>query len=104
MATTKVQSVTRAFNILNAFDRQRTTLTSSEIAERIGLNDRGRIEVGAIADIAVMDLSSVQDHATFDQPHQYSSGVSHVLVNGVLVLQNGALTGKRPGRSLRSQE
>jgi N-acyl-D-amino-acid deacylase len=73
-------------------------------AERIGLSDRGRIEVGAIADIAVMDLSSVQDHATFDQPHQYSSGVSHVLVNGVLVLQNGVMTGKQPGRSLRSQK
>jgi len=40
MATTQVQSVTRAFSILNAFDRQRTTLTSTEIAERVGLNNK----------------------------------------------------------------
>jgi len=73
-------------------------------ADRIGLNDRGRIEVGAIADIAVLDLDKVQDHATFDQPHQLSTGVEHVLVNGVLVLQDGEMTGKRPGRSLRSRQ
>ena len=71
-------------------------------ADRIGLKDRGRIEVDAIADIAVMDLNTVQDHATFPQPHQYSSGVEHVLVNGVVVLRNGEMTGKRPGRSLRA--
>jgi len=73
-------------------------------AERIGLDDRGRIEVGAIADIAVMDLERVQDHATFDQPHQLSSGVLHVIVNGVLVLEDSQMTNKRPGRSLRSQQ
>ncbi len=72
-------------------------------ADRIGLTDRGRIEVGAMADIAVMDLGTVQDHATFDQPHQLSSGVQHVVVNGVVVLLNSEMTGARPGRSLRSQ-
>jgi len=73
-------------------------------ADRIGLNDRGRVEVGAIADIAILDLDKVQDHATFDQPHQLSTGVEHVLVNGELVLQDGEMTGKRPGRSLRSRQ
>jgi dihydroorotase/N-acyl-D-amino-acid deacylase len=72
-------------------------------AQRIGLNERGRISVGAIADIAVMDLGSVQDHASFDQPHRYASGVQHVLVNGVMVLKDGAMTGKRPGIPLRSR-
>jgi len=72
-------------------------------AQRIGLSDRGRIEVGAMADIAVLDLTIVQDHASFDQPHQYSSGVKHVLVNGVVVLRDNEMTGKRPGRSLRSR-
>ena len=71
-------------------------------AQRIGLQDRGRIQVGAIADIAIMDLDTVQDHAGFDNPHQYSSGVLHVLVNGEWVLRDGQMTGKRPGRSLRS--
>ena len=72
-------------------------------AQRIGLKDRGRIEVGAIADIAVMDLDTVQEHASFDQPHQFSTGVNYVLVNGVIVLKDGQMTGNRPGRSLRSR-
>ena len=72
-------------------------------AERIGLHDRGRIEVGAMADIAVLDLDTVQDHATFQDPHQYATGVQHVLVNGVIVLKDKEMIGKRPGRSLRSQ-
>ena len=71
-------------------------------AQRIGLADRGRIQVGAMADIAVMDLGTVQDHAEFENPHQYSSGVMHVLVNGQWVLRDGQMTGKRPGRALRS--
>ena len=73
-------------------------------AERIGLNDRGRIEVGAVADIAVLDLNTVQDHATFTDPHQYASGVKHVLVNGVFALKDEQMTGVRPGRSLRSTQ
>ena len=72
-------------------------------AERIGLHDRGRIEVGAMADITVLDLETVKDHASFKQPHQLATGVQHVLVNGVLVLNNGEMTGKRPGRALRSE-
>ena len=72
-------------------------------AERIGLHDRGRIEVGAMADIAVLDLATVQDHATFQDPHQYATGVKHVLVNGVMVLKDSEMTGERPGRSLRLQ-
>ena len=73
-------------------------------ADRVGLINRGRIQVGAIADIAVMDLEKVQDHASFDKPHQYATGVQHVLVNGQLVLKNGVMTGNRPGRALRSSQ
>ena len=72
-------------------------------AQRIGLDDRGLIQVGAMADIAVLDLDTVQDHASFENPHQYATGVQHVLVNGELVLMNGQMTGKRPGRALRSR-
>ena len=72
-------------------------------AERIGLHDRGRIKVGAIADVAVLDLDIVKDHATFQDPHRYAAGVKHVLVNGVIVLKDSEMTGKRPGRSLRSR-
>jgi dihydroorotase/N-acyl-D-amino-acid deacylase len=70
-------------------------------ADRIGLADRGRIEVGAMADIAVLDPESVIDRATFRNPHQLSVGVHHVFVNGRTVLLNGEMTGARPGRVLR---
>ena len=97
--------------VLAHYVRDKQVITTGEAiykmtrmpAERVGLSDRGRIEVGAMADIAVMDLDTVQDHATFAQPHQYSSGVKYVLVNGVMVLRDGQMTGARPGRSLRSR-
>ncbi len=71
-------------------------------AERINLNDRGRLEVGAIADIAVFDADSVIDKATFEQPHQFAEGMVHVFVAGQAVLLHGEMTGVRPGRVLRS--
>jgi len=70
-------------------------------ADRIGLSKRGRIEAGAIADIAVLDPDEVIDRATFADPHQFSEGVHHVFVNGEAVLLNGEMTGARPGRVLR---
>ncbi|MDH4110272.1 MAG: D-aminoacylase [Gammaproteobacteria bacterium] len=72
-------------------------------AERIGLSERGRLEPGAIADIAVFDAAEVMDTATFENPHQYALGMRHVLVNGEPVLLNAEMTGARPGRVLRSQ-
>ncbi|MGA9574829.1 MAG: D-aminoacylase [Lysobacterales bacterium] len=72
-------------------------------AQRLGMTDRGVIQVGAMADIAVMDLDTVRDHATYDAPHQYATGVKYVLVNGVMVLEDGRMTGARPGRALRSR-
>lgn len=71
-------------------------------ADRIGLADRGRIQPGAIADIAVLDPDEVVDRATFEDPHRLSEGVRHVFVNGQAVLLNGEMTGARPGRVLRS--
>ena len=49
-------------------------------ADRIGLDDRGRIEVGTVADIAVLDPATIVDKATFDRPHQYAEGAHHVFV------------------------
>ncbi|MBT8053138.1 MAG: amidohydrolase family protein, partial [Gammaproteobacteria bacterium] len=71
-------------------------------ADRIGISDRGRITVGAMADIAVLDPVKVIDRATFEEPHQMSEGVHHVFVNGQAVLLNGSMTGNRPGQILRS--
>jgi dihydroorotase/N-acyl-D-amino-acid deacylase len=72
-------------------------------ADRIGLSERGRIEAGAAADIAVLDPKRVIDRATFADPHQFSEGVEHVFVNGQAVLLDGRMTGARPGRVLRNQ-
>ena len=71
-------------------------------ADRIGLADRGRIEEGAFADISVFDPEAIIDTATFENPHQYAEGVHHVFVNGVAAMIDGEMTGKRPGRVLRS--
>ena len=73
-------------------------------ADRINMIERGRLEVGAYADIAVLDPATVIDRATFENPHQKSEGVSHVLVNGRPALLDGELTGERPGRVLRSTD
>ena len=69
-------------------------------AENLKIQERGRLREGFFADIAVFDPAKVQDHATFEKPHQYSTGVRHVWVNGVQVLKDGEHTGAKPGRAL----
>ncbi len=70
-------------------------------ADQIGLRDRGRLTPGLKADVVVFDAARVKDTATYEQPRQYPIGISHVLVNGVLVVEDGRHTGARPGRALR---
>ena len=70
-------------------------------ASRVGLADRGRLKAGMYADITIFDPSTVCDRATFTDPVQTSVGIVHVLVNGVPVIRDGAVTGARPGRALR---
>ena len=77
--------------------RKMTTLPAS----RVGFTDRGKIAVGMKADIAVWNPASIQDHSTFTTPHQYSTGMKYVIVNGVAVLLDGKMTGERPGKPLR---
>lgn len=69
-------------------------------AQRLGLADRGVLREGLKADIAVFDPATVRDRATYEEPHQYSEGVSLVVVNGQVVFENGAVTTARPGRIL----
>ncbi|MFC3711325.1 amidohydrolase family protein [Sphingoaurantiacus capsulatus] len=69
----------------------------------LGLKDRGALKPGAYADVVIFDPATVQDHATFAQPHQYSTGVSEVWVNGVQVVKAGAHTGAKPGRAVRGR-
>lgn len=77
--------------------RRLTTLP----AENIGIKKRGKLAVGYFADINVFDPEQIYDHATFEKPHQYSTGMSHVFVNGIQVLKDGEHTGARPGRFVR---
>jgi dihydroorotase/N-acyl-D-amino-acid deacylase len=73
-------------------------------ADRLGLAQRGRLQVGAHADVAVLDLGAVQDMASFAEPHQYAEGAVHVFVAGEAVLLDGAMTGARPGTIVRSTQ
>jgi N-acyl-D-amino-acid deacylase len=70
-------------------------------AWNLKLDRRGALKPGYFADVVVFDPAKVQDHATYDRPHQYSTGVRHVFVNGVQVLKEGEHTGAKPGRVVR---
>lgn len=70
-------------------------------ATNISIRDRGQLTAGYYADVVVFDPEAVQDFATFAEPHQYSTGVLHVIVNGVPVLRDGEHTGATPGRVVR---
>lgn len=95
--------------VLARYVRERGVLTledavhkmTGQPAARLRLTDRGRIVVGAHADIVVFDAATVADRATFEAPHQYPVGIEQVLVNGVAVVRDGAFTDARAGRVLR---
>jgi N-acyl-D-amino-acid deacylase len=70
-------------------------------ASTLGIRERGRIAEGYFADVVIFDPATIQDHATYENPHQYATGVAHVFVNGTHVLNNGEHTGSKPGRVVR---
>ncbi len=70
-------------------------------ATHLKLKKRGTLLAGNFADVVIFDPEKVQDNATFENPHQYSTGVVHVFVNGVQVLKDGEHTGEKPGRCVR---
>ena len=70
-------------------------------ASNLKIRRRGMLAPGYYADVVVFDPAKIQDHATFEQPQQYATGVVHVFVNGVQVLRNGEHTGAKPGRVVR---
>lgn len=69
-------------------------------ADFLGWTDRGYLRPGYAADVAVLDLASLQDMATYENPHQYSRGTVHVLVNGVFAIRDGEATTALAGRAL----
>ena len=70
-------------------------------SQRLRLEGRGLLRVGMWADVAIFDPSTIRDLATFDNPNQLSQGMGYVLVNGVPVIDEGKMTGARPGKVLR---
>ena len=70
-------------------------------SRNLKIDRRGELKAGFYADIVVFDPATIQDHATFVEPHQYSTGMQHVFVNGTQVLKNGEHTGAKPGRVVR---
>jgi N-acyl-D-amino-acid deacylase len=95
--------------LLGKYVREERVITLAEAVRRLtrlpatnlGLDGRGSIEAGYFADIVVFNPDEIIDHATFDAPHQYATGMLHVLVNGVAVLTDGEHTGATPGRAVR---
>jgi dihydroorotase/N-acyl-D-amino-acid deacylase len=95
--------------VLGRYVREEKLLTVEEAvrkmtslaARRVRLFDRGILRPGMAADLVVFDPDRVRDLATFEDPLRYAEGISHVVVNGKLVLDGGAMTGERPGRPLR---
>jgi N-acyl-D-amino-acid deacylase len=95
--------------ILGKYVREDSVLTLQEAVRRLTslpatnlrLARRGMLAPGYHADVVVFDPATIRDHATFEQPHQYATGVRHVFVNGVQVLADGEHTGAKPGRVVR---
>jgi N-acyl-D-amino-acid deacylase len=77
--------------------RKMTSLPASNLK----IEKRGALKTGYFADVVIFDPETIQDHATFEDPHQLATGVEHVWVNGEQVLKNGEHTGATPGRVVR---
>ena len=70
-------------------------------AGNLRIRDRGQLTAGYFADVVAFDPDKIQDHATYEDPHQYATGMVHVWVNGTQVLRDGEHTGATPGRVVR---
>jgi N-acyl-D-amino-acid deacylase len=97
--------------VLAEYVRNRKVITLEDAIRRMAslpartfrFRDRGLIREGMAADLVLFDPEKVQDKATYQQPHQYTEGFDLVLVNGVPVVENGKVSGARPGKILRGR-
>ena len=77
---------------------------TSAVAARLAIRDRGLLREGFQADVVIFDPETITDRATFEKPHQLSTGVRHVFVNGTAVVREGKHTGAKPGQIVREQD
>ncbi len=89
----------RARGVVSLEDAVRSMTSLS--ARVFGLTDRGEVREGAVADIVIFDPATIQDRATYDDPHQHATGVHWVLVNGQVAVEQGVPTGALAGKVLR---
>lgn len=95
--------------VLGHYVRERAVISLEEAVRKMtsapadvySLLDRGRLGPGYVADVVVFDPETVQDRATFQEPHQYPVGIDHVLIDGAFAVENGAFLGTLHGRVLR---
>jgi len=98
-----------AVRVLGRYVREQKVISLEEAvrkmtslpADQFAFRDRGRLAPGRAADVVVFDPATVGDRATYAEPHQYPTGIVHVLVNGVAVVRDGQQTEARPGQALR---
>ena len=74
---------------------------TAAVATRLHLHNRGVLRPGMAADLVVFDPATIRDQATFEKPHGVSTGIKQVVVNGVVVVNDGVHTGAKPGVVLR---
>ena len=72
-------------------------------ADKLGFKEQGRIEEGKAADVVLFNYDTIQDRATFTEPHQYPDGIPYVIVNGRVVIDNGEHTGAMPGKVVKGR-
>ena len=95
--------------VLGKYVREEGVLTLREAvrkmtsmnAEKVGITDRGLLKEGMKADITIFDPRTVKDEATFENPHQYPTGIPYVIVNGRVVIDQGEHSGAKPGEVIR---
>jgi N-acyl-D-aspartate/D-glutamate deacylase len=89
----------RGYGLLTLEDAIRKA--TSFPAQRLGIRDRGLLREGYYADVVVFDPATIIDKATYEKPHQFAEGISYVLVNGEVVLDQGRITEARSGMVVR---
>ena len=95
--------------VLGTYVRERNIISLEEAirkmtslpAKILSIDRRGLIKEGYYADITIFDKNVIADKSTFEDPHQYAVGVHSVIVNGIIVVENGIHNGNRPGKVLR---
>jgi N-acyl-D-amino-acid deacylase len=95
--------------VLGKYSRDEQVISLQEAVRKLAklpvsnlrLKKRGELKVGNYADVLIFDPAKINDHATFDKPHQFATGMIDVFVNGVQVLKDGEHTGAMPGRFVK---